>query len=149
MPLSPVTEFLLAQSRVGGGRLATPDLDYLRVTLPPNTGVAFDSYPVQGKYMLYAFRFLVDASVLPGAFRFQVFEAGARPFTGTVLAGATILHIDYFYRIFWGSPVRLEITNLTPLIQVFSGYSQFIDVDNEEDWKELERRMKSYYLAGV
>jgi len=145
VPLSPAIEFLGAQEGPAGNKLCHYAVTYIEGIIPANTTARWSAAPAGGTYGSYMFRLLADPSIVPGAFRVRVQQAGARPYEGVFHVGPAAHHVDYFLRLTSSEPVITEISNLTNLNQRWIDYDQSLIVSTEEDWKELERRLAFYF----
>ena len=141
MPLPPAIEFLGAQSGISGNKLCHFGILYTEVVIPALTTVRWTQSPRGSTYGSYLFRLQVDPSVVPGAFRVRVQQAGARPYEGNLHGGTSYQHVDYFLRLTGATPTLVELANLTNLNQRWISYDQSLIVETEEDWKELENRL--------
>jgi len=144
MPLPPAIEFLAAQRSETGAMLCHFGVSQVVTVIPANTTVRFTVTPRQGIYANYTFRSLLDAAMVPGSFRIQVFQYGARPYWATLYPSALGQFHDYFLRVTYAQPVVNYVTNLTGLNQQFISYDQSLVVASAADFKELERRLEIY-----
>lgn len=142
MPLPSAIEFLAAQRDLGGNSLCSFGMFSAEVIVPAGRTIRWTSRPRE--YMNYAFRLMIDDSVAPNTFAATISIYGTRPFTATIYPSARNVQLDYFVRIFQNQPLIEEITNLTTLNQRWVSAVQFLDVDSEAHWLELERRLAEH-----
>ena len=144
MPLPSAIEFLAAQNGPSGEKLCHFGVSQVVMTLPAGRTVRFRVTPRAGIYANYTFRSLLDAAMVPGAFRVLVFQYGANPYWATLYPSALGTFHDYFLRVTHAQPVENYVTNLTNLNQQFISYDQSLVVASEAYFKELERRLRVY-----
>jgi hypothetical protein len=150
--LSPTVDFLAAQlDKDSKRRLTTAGMGQLDIILGANitpTGhINIESRPSKKAYMHYAYIDVADTVLVPGSVSIIVQQYGGNPFGGVLYPSALGYELGTVLRVLQGQPVITDITNLTPLNQHVVIYTLFLEVQNEADYNELERRLSDWYAA--
>ncbi len=137
-------DFLSAQLDDYGRRLTSLGFLEFEFFLTPRQVFSLQIGVAQPAFMQYAYLFYFGEAMVPNTVTLQATQYGAQPINGVL--GASAIKRDYqtFMRITQSQPVNVRLENLTNLNQQISAATFFYIVSSEEDFLELERRLKRW-----
>lgn len=135
MGLSYVIEYLLTLERPGRGRLVYGGVSLLLIpAFPPGVTITFTTAPYGDDYAYIPYYNALGPAMVPGAFYGWAQQWGNKQYEGTVSSWFMANALHAYVPVTQSEPAIAQITNQSPLNQLYEGISFFIGIATEDDY---------------
>lgn len=144
-----LVEFIKSLQRPGGGRLGEEGAQQVRITaFPPNTTMQTTLRAAPIWYAAIGYRFMFGADIVPNAFTGNIYNAGRIPLSGTMSQRIIEEGLWGFQLVTANTPIMIELTNVSGLVQLFEFTVRFIIIPSAEDLGLIREALNDLAVEG-
>lgn len=120
-----------------------------RITaFPPNATIRATLSPAPAWYAGIAYRLMFGADMVPNAFTGTIHNAGRIPLSGTISQRAIEEGLWGFQLVTANTPLIVELTNVSGLVQQYEFIVRFIIIPTAEDLGLIREAMNDLAVQG-
>ena len=132
---SPIIEYLLAQSRPGGGFLCFASRwQFLIPVLPPGLTLNFTIGPPTGYYAAIKYALSISQDTVPRTVYNTVTQGGVTYTVGMITPDWSREYLNYFIVFTEAEPILLELTNISNVNQRCDATQWNVLIPTQEDF---------------
>ena len=144
--LSPIIEYLLAQTRPGErGSLCFPSRwQFVIPIIPPGTVINFSMGPPYGTFAAIKYAATLTQEHVPGTLYMEITQAGLRYAVGDINLDWERDYLAYFVVFTEADPITMQLTNNSPLNQQFVSTTWTVLIPSEADFHLVREHIAAY-----
>ena len=116
---------------------------------PPGQTLSFVGRPLHGVYAWITYSIKLSSEIVPNAFSVSVMQYGSIPYSG--IATQQVLDHPYYHFVLVTAqePYSTSMTNLSPLVQRYEVYGEYVVVPTSADMLIISDALRRLYTSKV